>query len=266
MVKKKMMALIALLMVFYLTACAAPAENTNHQENSSVSHSQWDTEKEETAEEKSQQDQTPHAEASNQIGEEGVSPAEKETVAPGASSAESMLNDEKASNKPEESAEPAKPSKTAKPASTSKPKDTSKPGKPASTTKPTESTKPAKPQAHVHNWVDQGTGILMDWSAADQENTGATSNSEEVTSISVCARCGYFYGRDNDLFKERYWKHMEDQPSHQSYTVVSVEAVYHLLECSGCGAYKRGEFAFYQTGLPGDLYHLTAAQAKELGL
>lgn len=118
-----------------------------------------------------------------------------------------------------------------------------------------------------------GTDSLLDWSGAGQEDTGATSNSDlGVTSFNICGFCGYFLGRDENLFAQRYWTHLQNSTTCKgAYTVVRARAVYHLLQCSGCGIYKRGDFAFYEyPTYPGGgsavYVHLTEDQIKELGL
>ncbi len=140
-----------------------------------------------------------------------------------------------------------------------------------SETKPVE---PEEPDIHTHTWTDLGTDIHMDWSGAAQEDTGYTSNAEDVTSINTCRNCGYFLGRDESLLAERLWEHIESSDCPGSYTLVPVTAVYHLYECSECGAYKRGDFAYYEYPaypngnftLPPSYIHLTEDQIQELGL
>lgn len=126
-----------------------------------------------------------------------------------------------------------------------------------------------------HDWVDEGTDTWMNWMAAKQEDTGYLSNVVDVTSTYTCRTCGYFLGVDEELFEERYWTHMEeslDCPG--AYTCVSVTEVHHLLTCSKCGAYKRGDFAFYvyptwpngNFNLPPNDVQLNEEQIQELGL
>lgn len=129
--------------------------------------------------------------------------------------------------------------------------------------------------AHQHIWKDLGVKSLS-WDSVPQEDTGATSSVETVTSINTCRTCGFFLGRDagSSLFIDRYFNHLENSSCMGSYTVVSVNAHYHLYECYGCGIYKRGELAYYDYptwpdgnfNLTPNHLKLTDDQIQELGL
>lgn len=137
-------------------------------------------------------------------------------------------------------------------------------------------TKPTEPPAkHTHQFVDVGVQAL-EWSAAQQDNTGPTNTREQVSAVNVCISCGYFYGNDDDKFAERYIDHILGPNSSQNctgaYTLAPIYACYHLLECS-CGTLKRGKFDHYEyllyfngTSNPATKFVLKDWQSKELGL
>lgn len=126
-----------------------------------------------------------------------------------------------------------------------------------------------------HNWIDNGPDVWCDWAAAMQEDTGYTSNVEIVTSIHTCRTCGYYLGHEDKL-TERYCMHFLNESSTcpGSYTTVPVYEVHNLLSCSKCGAYKRGDFVYYQypTWYNGNFnltpvyVNLNEWQIQELGL
>lgn len=136
--------------------------------------------------------------------------------------------------------------------------------------------KPTEPPAkHTHHFVDVGVQAL-EWSAAQQDNTGPTNTREQVGAANVCLSCGYFYGNDDDKFAERYMDHILGPNSSQNctgaYTLAPIYACYHLLECS-CGTLKRGKFDHYEyllyfdgTSNPATKFVLKNWQSKELGL
>lgn len=53
----------------------------------------------------------------------------------------------------------------------------------------------------------------MDWTYSEQKDTSPTSNSELVSSINVCVKCGEYFGNDETVFLERYFKHIEETGS-----------------------------------------------------
>lgn len=133
--------------------------------------------------------------------------------------------------------------------------------------------KPTDPPAkHTHHFVDVGVQAL-DWSAAQQDNTGPTNTREQVSAVNVCLSCGYFYG---NKFEERYIDHILGPNSSKNctgaYTLVPIYACYHLLECS-CGTCKRGKFDHYEylmyfngTNNAATKFVLKDWQIQELGL
>lgn len=136
--------------------------------------------------------------------------------------------------------------------------------------------KPTEPPAkHTHQFVDVGVQAL-EWSAAQQDNTGPTNTREQVSAVNVCISCGYFYGNDDDKFAERYIDHILGPNSSQNctgaYTLAPIYACYHLLECS-CGTLKRGKFDHYEylmyfngTNNAATKFVLKDWQIQELGL
>ncbi len=143
-------------------------------------------------------------------------------------------------------------------------------GSNSSGAKPTET--PAK---HTHHFVDVGVQAL-EWSAAQQDNTGPTNTREQVGAANVCLSFGYFYGNDDEKFTERYMDHIFGPNSSKNcpgaYTLTPIYACYHLLECS-CGILKRGNFDHYEylmyfngTNNAATKFVLKDWQIKELGL
>ncbi len=127
---------------------------------------------------------------------------------------------------------------------------------------------------HTHNWVDMGP-MYLDWSGTNQEDTGYTSSSEIATWIQEYRYCGFLYENTGNSFMDDFWTHSEEPGQHGAYTSQPLWAVYHCLECSECGIYKRGALAYYEypafkDGIM-DTEHtyyiqLTAEQVAALGL
>lgn len=140
-----------------------------------------------------------------------------------------------------------------------------------------DSSSNAFPENHtwVEAWKPGEQEIWMDWtSTLPDGSTDPGSNTEIVTYINTCRQCGYFLGRDDELLALRLLNHIETSNCPGSYTLVPVTAVYRLLECTQCIAYKRGTFLHYIypaypngnfTLLP-SYVELTPEQIQELGL
>ena len=124
-----------------------------------------------------------------------------------------------------------------------------------------------------HSWKNEGP-IRMDWQyAGGPDDAGHTNTYAYVSDVILCGTCNYYLGADanEEIFAERYWKHFFEDAVEEngSYTVVPVYAVFDLLECTECGRYKRGDFAFYEYWPDSDeknRVELNEAQIKELGL
>ena len=124
-----------------------------------------------------------------------------------------------------------------------------------------------------HSWKNEGP-IRMDWQyAGGPDDAGHTNTYAYVSDVILCGTCNYYLGADanEEIFAERYWKHFFEDAVEEngSYTVVPVYAVFDLLECTECGRYKRGDFAFYEywpSNDEKDRVVLNETQIKELGL
>lgn len=135
-----------------------------------------------------------------------------------------------------------------------------------------------KPVQHTHNFVDVGVQS-MDWSNdIMHDDTGPTNTREKVSAVNTCIACGYYFGQEGDKFAERYYDHIWGPNCTDcggAYTLSTVYACYHLLECStpGCNTYKRGKLAYYKyevffdgNGNPPTDFILEDWQIEELGL
>ena len=124
-----------------------------------------------------------------------------------------------------------------------------------------------------HSWKNEGP-IRMNWQyAGGPDDAGHTNTYAYVSDVILCGTCNYYLGADanEEIFVERYWKHFFEDAVEEngSYTVVPVYAVFDLLECTECGRYKRGDFAFYEywpSNDEKDRVVLNETQIKELGL
>ena len=132
------------------------------------------------------------------------------------------------------------------------------------------------PAPHKHNFVDAGV-VAFDWTDGHKEPgyTGPTSTTEEVDGIYACVKCGCYYGTISGVWDVRYWNHAESECGCGAYSLRTVYAQYHLLECStpGCYAYRRGKLAYYEylmyfngNGQMPTSFILKDWQIKELGL
>lgn len=139
------------------------------------------------------------------------------------------------------------------------------------------STSDTKPSVHTHHFVDVGVQS-MDWTYAQEPGyTGPTNTREKVSAINACLRCGYYYGNDEgELFANRFAEHVFAPGScGGNYSLRTVYACYHLLECTtpGCYAYRRGKLDHYEylmyfngNGEEPTPFVLQDWQIKELGL
>ena len=136
--------------------------------------------------------------------------------------------------------------------------------------------KPTDPSEHVHNFVDVGVKP-MDWTYSPEPGyTGPTNTLEAVNAINACLRCGQYFGGE-DVFVDRYFGHVHgpDSVCKGTYSLRTVYACYHLLECStpGCNAYRRGALDHYEyliyfkgNGDEPTAFTLEDWQIEELGL
>lgn len=145
-------------------------------------------------------------------------------------------------------------------------------------TKP-ENTTDTQPSVHTHNFVDVGVKS-MDWTYSPELGyTGPTRTREKVSAINACLGCGHYYGNDEgELFSNRYAEHIfvsNTSGCGGAYSLRTVYACYHLLECTtpGCYAYRRGDLDHYEyliyfngNGEEPTAFILEDWQIKELGL